>query len=220
MSPYAGWHPDPNDPQSQRFWDGARWTVHTKPARRSREVTASYATPVVQSHDPYQPGFDFGRVARTVRESWTPHTLEAFPTWLAIALHFLTMGLFTTLYHGLKHSHLPLVKRDDFSAGKAIGFLLIPFFNFYWLFVFWLRLADRINFQYRLHGAAGGVPRGLVLATCVAQVIPIVSVLAALVLVPIMSGLIQSATNRLVKSESVVRYIAMNNHPAGPAGSR
>jgi hypothetical protein len=27
--PPAGWHPDPDDPQLLRWWDGSRWTDHT-----------------------------------------------------------------------------------------------------------------------------------------------------------------------------------------------
>ena len=27
--PPAGWHPDPDDPQLLRWWNGSRWTDHT-----------------------------------------------------------------------------------------------------------------------------------------------------------------------------------------------
>src|SRR3712207_3532409 len=28
----ASWHPDPQVPGQQRYWDGSRWTEHTAPA--------------------------------------------------------------------------------------------------------------------------------------------------------------------------------------------
>jgi len=28
----AGWYPDPDDPSSQRYWDGSAWTDHRHPA--------------------------------------------------------------------------------------------------------------------------------------------------------------------------------------------
>lgn len=36
-----GWYPDPNDPATQRYWDGSQWTEHTAPV--SGEVSASGA---------------------------------------------------------------------------------------------------------------------------------------------------------------------------------
>lgn len=38
-----GWYPDPYDPATQRYWDGARWTEHT--AVRAAAVTPTQASP-------------------------------------------------------------------------------------------------------------------------------------------------------------------------------
>ncbi|HYU60136.1 MAG TPA: hypothetical protein VEK39_05200, partial [Solirubrobacterales bacterium] len=75
-----------------------------------------------------------------------------------------------------------------------------PFFNLYWQFIFWLRLVDRINFQYRLRGAPDAVSRDLALWTIIlsffAWILPVSPILALIV-----AGQIQSATNRLVNGE-------------------
>ena len=33
--PPAGWHPDPDDPSQQRYWDGSSWTEHRAPAAQT-----------------------------------------------------------------------------------------------------------------------------------------------------------------------------------------
>lgn len=35
----AGWHPDPNDPNSLRYWDGTAWTDHRSPRPQPAPVT-------------------------------------------------------------------------------------------------------------------------------------------------------------------------------------
>lgn len=134
------------------------------------------------------------------REQYMRHSLTTFPTWLAVVLHIVTFGLFSLIYQGLKLSKLPLVKSDDFSAGKGIGFNFIPFFNLYWVFRFVLSITDRLNFQFRLRGQPGPVPRDLALASCIVHVIPYVNVIGWLILEPIVAGQWQSATNRLVRA--------------------
>ena len=92
-----------------------------------------------------------------------------------------------------------MIRDNDFSAGKAIGFLFIPFFNFYWEFRFWIRLVDRINFQFKLRNQPMPLSRGLTLATVIMGVIPYVGLLSLIVFFPIIEGQIQNATNRLAK---------------------
>ncbi len=123
---------------------------------------------------------------------------DTFSTGVGILLHFLTLGIFTTIYCGLKHSKLPKVKSDDFSGGKAIGFLFIPFFNFYWLFVFWRRLAMRINFQFRLRNEQPPISLGLATTVCILAFVPYLGVaINYLILIPILFSQIQSASNKL-----------------------
>lgn len=123
---------------------------------------------------------------------------DTFSVGVGILLHFLTFGIFTIIFCGLKHSKLPKIKSDDFSGGKAIGFLFIPFFNFYWLFVFWRRLAMRINFQFRLRNEKSPVSIGLATAICILTFIPYLGgAINFLVLMPILFSQIQSASNTL-----------------------
>src|SRR5262245_5726344 len=126
------------------------------------------------------------------------NTLSDFPVWLVVVLHFLTLGLFTLIYHGLKFNRLPRAKHDDFGTGKAIGFMFIPFFNLYWVFRYVLNLTDRLNFQLRLRGEPPRVNRGLALASCIVYVIPYVGVISWLILMPIVSGQWQATANRIV----------------------
>lgn len=121
---------------------------------------------------------------------------------VCILLHFITCGIFTTIYCGLKYSNLPKVKADDFGAGQAIGFLFIPFFNFYWVFVFWRTLAQRINFQFKLRGKPAPVSVGLATAYCILIFIPYLGLFTnTLILGPILLSQIQSASIELAEEK-------------------
>lgn len=37
-NPAAGWYPDPQNPMSQRYWDGTTWTDQTRPSMPSSPV--------------------------------------------------------------------------------------------------------------------------------------------------------------------------------------
>ncbi len=55
-----GWHPDPQDPSRQRWWDGARWTEHLHPA-------AAPAAPAAQQQG-YQPKQQAAHYPRTAQQ--------------------------------------------------------------------------------------------------------------------------------------------------------
>lgn len=137
--------------------------------------------------------------------AYASHRLEPFSTAAAIALHFVTFGLFTTIYYGIQHGNLPRIAHDDPSVGKAIGFLFIPFYNLYWIFFFWLRLCDRINLQLALRGLPPTAPRGLALATCIVMLVPYVGLVSWLVLMPILVANLQSSINQIVAYDQQVQ---------------
>ena len=150
---------------------------------------------------------DVKKLSDKQREDFMQHKFSTvFPTPLVIILHFVTGGIFTLFYYGFKHSQLPFVKQDDFGAARAIGFLFIPFFNIYWIFRFWLRLADGVNFQFALRDRPPPVWRENVRGAVIVLLlgfIPYAGLVCAFlsfsVLLPISLAEIQVATNTLAK---------------------
>ena len=128
------------------------------------------------------------------------HTLKHFPVWAVAVLHLITFGLFSLIHFGMVHDQLPKPATDDPTAGKAIGFMFIPYWNWYWVFMHSLRLADRVNFQFALRGLAPAVPRGLVLASSILFIIPYVNILIGMPIMWLITSIyFQAAINRLVE---------------------
>src|SRR5258706_5094250 len=139
------------------------------------------------------------------------HQLTEFSTAGAVVLSIF-VPLFALIYYGLAHGNLPKRRHDDPGAGKAIGFMFIPFFNIYWMCFFWIRLCTRINDEQMRAGLPPTAPRGLVIAMCwtyLGMLIPIVNILAMLAL--LVMGILtlsqlQSSINALVRATRGVRY--------------
>ena len=161
-----------------------------------QQLLAAQTQGPVPAIDPYRVGLEY--LDPGFRAALTHHTLTPFPVWAIAILNFFTLGFFPLIYFGLCHDKLPRAHPSDPSAGKAIGFAFIPYFNLYWVFFSSLRLADRLNLQLRLRGLPPMVPRGLAIATSIFTVIPYVNIIFGL---PIMWTITvcfyQSAINRL-----------------------
>lgn len=133
------------------------------------------------------------------------HQIRApFPVWATAILTVISFGLFPLIHFGIMHDRLPRAAHDDPSAGKAIGFSFIPYYNLYWMFFNSLRLTDRINLQFRLRGLPNAIPRGLVMASCIVSVIPYLNLVSIPILWTISVAFMQSAANRLAGMEPLL----------------
>lgn len=180
------------------------------------------ATPAVLGPLPAQappggagPGFtavDLYSSAVDLNQVLTPQEREAYKQnllspglapWVVVALSAITVGIFGSVYLQLKQSRLPVVKPDDPTAGKAIGFLLIPIFNIYWWFVVWPRLVDRLNFQYRLRGRPGPIDRTQVtsaqLLSLFGWIAAVIGGIAGYIWLLVIAAKIQSVSNDLAE---------------------
>jgi len=132
-----------------------------------------------------------------------PHQFTKFPVAAAILLHYLTFGIFTFIWLNLMHGKLPRVRPDDPSAGRAVGFCFIPFFNLYWIFFTYRRLCVRVDEQRELYGLAPSKLKGIATTACIFQVIPYINVLIGLtIVVPIFLGMMQSSVNQLAAASA------------------
>ncbi len=128
--------------------------------------------------------------------------LEPFPVAASVLLHFVTLGLFSFFHLNLLHGKLPKIRPDDPSAGKAIGFMFIPFFNFYWVFFSYNRLCLRVDEQRAQRGLPPSNLRGLSIAMCVTMIIPFFSFFVCWpILAPIFLGMMRSSVNELAAVE-------------------
>jgi hypothetical protein len=133
----------------------------------------------------------------------SPHQLTTFPVAVAVLLHYVTFGIFTLVWLNLMHGKMDRVRTDDPSAGKAVGFCFIPFFNLYWIFFTYQRLCLRIDEQRDLYGLPPGNLRALATTTCVFQIIPYINLLLGYtIMTPIFIGMMQSSVNQLVHTSA------------------
>ena len=159
--------------------------------------------------DLYSPAIDPNQVlAPEQRAAYMQHRLQpGLAPWLVVVLSIFTFGIFGVIYLQIKQGQLPVVKADDPSTGRAIGFMFIPFFNLYWYFIVWPRLVDRINFQYRLRGQLPPINRGIVIPSLIlalAGAFFIITLPVAWVMFCVSASQIQAAANGLAGQESQV----------------
>lgn len=84
-----------------------------------------------------------------------------FPIPALLLLHFLTLGSFTFFWLLLRHGNLAKFREDDPSAAKAITLCFIPFYNLYWLYSAYIRLADRTNQTAKILQVNGAVQKAM-----------------------------------------------------------
>ncbi len=156
-------------------------------------VPAQVQGPVIAGPDPYAETTDLSQVLSAEQiEQLKQNQLSSFNPVVAIILTIVTFGIFPSIFYALKHGRLPRVKDNDPSAGKAVGFQFIPYFNIYWMFVVWPRLIDRINFQFRLRGRPSPISRSFVITTLI-----LMFVLIGYLMAPVVIWQTQKAINEL-----------------------
>jgi hypothetical protein len=166
--------------------------------------------------DLYHADADVRRLSPAQRAAMSYHQLSSFPVWAAGLLNFVTFGLFGLIHFGLMHDKLPRAAENDPTAGKSIGFQFIPYYNLYWIFFNSLRLADRLNLQFKLRGLEPEAPRGMMLASSVLSVIPYVNFLIGIpIMWTITTCLLQSSVNKLAALDP---YEPWRTHRALPPG--
>ena len=96
------------------------------------------------------------------------------------------------------------------TPGKAAGFLFIPFFNFYWVFIAWRGFAQDFNRYTKSRGMqVPQISEDLALVLCICTVVSIIPCIGALlsmanlILVPIMMAQICDGVNAYVKASTM-----------------
>ena len=120
----------------------------------------------------------------------------------AVFLGFLAFcGFIATLPFGLSIIHKSWEQIQDGDArtepGKAVGFLFIPYYNLYWIFVAYKGLAEDMNKYMLDKGYAKDkvANEGLVLTTCIFHVCMVIPYINILLMIPML----------------ILHYVMMNN---------
>jgi hypothetical protein len=173
--------------------------------RENEEMRLAVAAPSTQN--PLQP-FQYNPYLLTdvrvlplaERARLANHGLTHFPVWAVGVLNVVTFGLFSLIHFGSMNDRLPQGRHNDPSAGKAIGFSFIPYYNLYWIFFNATRFCDRLTLQFRLRGLPDQAPKGLLIAASVLAVIPYLNIVIGLpILWTIGACFLQSSVNKIAK---------------------
>ena len=148
------------------------------------------------------------------------HRFTEFSVVAAVLLNYLTCGLFSFIWLNLMHGKLPKVRPDDPSAGRALGFCFIPFFNLYWIFFSYRRLCLRVDEQRELYGLPPSNLKGLATAACIFQIIPYLNIfIGCTIITPLFLGKMQSSVNELVRTSATTAPRAVLPTLAPPSGT-
>ena len=136
------------------------------------------------------------------RRAWIRDGGRAFhhySPWVMAGLSFLTLGVYTLFWLNHWHGVMPKRRDDDPSTAKANWLLLIPLFNFYWMFVSLLRVCTRLDEELADAGVQERVPKELVRWFCILRLVPYLSFLTSPILGFIATFQMQSIVNRLAR---------------------
>ncbi|MDO4576185.1 MAG: hypothetical protein Q4D98_13340 [Planctomycetia bacterium] len=109
----------------------------------------------------------------------------------------LVFGIFSLVFQMKLLYRCWLLIQDGYARttpGKAIGFLFLPIFNFYWIFVAYYGLVEDMNAYVRRHGLNVPQVKGMLpLVACILLLIPYVNSLGAVLFLPVMMTFAQTA---------------------------
>lgn len=84
------------------------------------------------------------------------------------------------------------------TPGQAIGFLFIPLFNLYWIFIANVGLCEAINRTLVARGGQPRAPKGLAIAACVGHLVPYCNILVSPILWTIYMVMVDNARREMV----------------------
>jgi NADH:ubiquinone oxidoreductase subunit 6 (subunit J) len=83
------------------------------------------------------------------------------------------------------------------TPGQAVGYCFIPFYNLYWFFMASIGLCEAINRTMVAQGKPPKAPKGLAIASSVAQVVPYCNYLVAPILWTVFMFMVDGARREM-----------------------
>lgn len=126
-----------------------------------------------------------GTAAQALARVSSHDVLRPLPLIALLLLHYLTLGVFSFFWVTGLIGILPKTRASDPSTAKAVGLAFVPFYNLYWFFILYPRLAVRLNALSKTYFLPEIVPVPLAYTICVLMVIPVGMAMAGSVILMI-----------------------------------
>ena len=150
---------------------------------RARDNAPAPVRPPQRAGVPMTPGgVSMGTPMQREQRIRAAEMIRPFPIVALILLHFLTAGVYTFFWITSAHGVLPKMKADDPTAARAISLCFVPFYNFYWIVIVYVRLGQRINSLSNAYHLPKVIPIPLAYAMTLLIAIPIAMYTAGSVL--------------------------------------
>lgn len=125
-------------------------------------------------------------------------TLPSNVLLMLSSLTFLSLGMLVicTVFHCMFLYNLWKIIPPSLAPttpGKAVGFLFIPFFNLYWVFIAYYQLAKKMNMVSGQRGLPPMLSPEFALITCILYIIPQLNSIGAILLVILLYQMKNSA---------------------------
>lgn len=134
--------------------------------------------------------------------------IKCFPSWNVPFFLLLTGCLYQWFWMYRIFKELHARKATDVTPGRAIGYLFIPFYNFYWVFRVWYEVGRGVQNAYAaaqldrpLTGVVWFASVSWIIATCLNLAVPLAGFPISLIGVSVSVWTIQYHMNRLGELE-------------------